>query len=91
MISKEQAINESRFHLPQGKGKCANYRRNGRTALWVRNPERYRIPVKYGLYHYAYIVPTLESMYDDVKFRRGYGFLVVEKDGIHAEGDCDNA
>lgn len=31
------------------------WRRNGRTQHWVRSPERFRIPVKFGLYRYGEI------------------------------------
>lgn len=31
------------------------YRRNGRTRTWKRSPERFEIPVKYGLYGYGTI------------------------------------
>ena len=30
-------------------------RRNGKTQTWKKSPERFKIPVKYGLYEYFYI------------------------------------
>jgi hypothetical protein len=30
-------------------------RRNGKTKTWKRTPEKFQIPVKYGLYEYGYI------------------------------------
>ena len=51
MITKEQAINEDRFHY-RDPDKCVRIRRNGRTKLWKRTPERWQMPVKFGLYSY---------------------------------------
>lgn len=33
-------------------------RRNGATKTWKRQPERFQIPVKYGMYDYFYITDT---------------------------------
>jgi len=62
MITKEQAINKHNhyfthvsFKNSMGKVRC---RRNGKTKTWVRSPERFRIPVKYGIYEYFYIDET---------------------------------
>ena len=30
-------------------------KRNGKTRLWKRNPERFVIPIKHGLYDFGYI------------------------------------
>jgi len=63
MITKQQAMECDEFHV---EGKCTRYigkrggitehrevwRRNGKTKTWKRNLERFRIPVKFGLYGY---------------------------------------
>jgi hypothetical protein len=66
MITKEQALTASEFHF---RLDCAvsgvrtnlppsqpmRWRRNGMTKTWVRSPEKFRIPIKFGLYDYHYI------------------------------------
>lgn len=51
MITKEQALTENMFH----DEKCNNWRRNGRTQTWKREPNAFRVPVKFGLYDYGQI------------------------------------
>ena len=61
-ITQAQADTASTFHLtptPWGTGRPCDgpkgpmrWRRNGRTQRWVRDPERYSIPVKHGLRAY---------------------------------------
>lgn len=34
------------------RGRCRVWRRNGATQTWKRDPARYRLPLKFGLYHY---------------------------------------
>lgn len=48
------------FHAshPTKPGECQNWRRNGKTQTWKRSPERFRIPVKSGLYDYGAIDET---------------------------------
>jgi hypothetical protein len=65
MITKEQAMKADLFHYgkcqrvegPRGGVKIMTevWRRNGRTQTWVRSPERFRVPVKYGLRGYSQI------------------------------------
>lgn len=62
MITQEQADNASMFHsegLAQrpcdGSRGPQRWRRNGRTQRWKRDPERFRIPVKFGFYDYGQI------------------------------------
>jgi len=60
MITIESAINDDRWHLngctrhvgPRGGVRITirEVRRNGRTRLWRRSPERFSVPVKYGMY-----------------------------------------
>lgn len=65
MITKKQAEEAQYFHYgdckkivgPRGgvKIKIEEWRRNGKTQTWKRSPEKFRIPVKYGLYAYGQI------------------------------------
>lgn len=52
MITKEQALTEDEFHEPNGYNHCRRWRRNGKTKTWKRDLERYRLPIKHGLYTY---------------------------------------
>ncbi len=63
MITFQQALTESVFHLD---GKCVRtrgprgavyehsvvWRRNGQTQTWKRSPDKFSIPVKYGMRSY---------------------------------------
>lgn len=66
MVTKDQAMTANEFHY----GTCSRligpkgglrrmvqerWRRNGVTRTWVRNPERWEIPIKYGLRSYGYL------------------------------------
>lgn len=65
MISKTQALTAPVFHY--GECKCEVgpkhgvtftafiVRRSGQTQTWKKSPERFRVPVKYGLYKSMYI------------------------------------
>lgn len=65
MITKEQALTEDIFHEdgcrietgPKGKvtAICRQWRRNGKTKTWKKNPECFEVPVKYGLRAYGRI------------------------------------
>lgn len=64
MITMTQALTAQRFVklAPDGSdllvGKIGNEvrcRRNGQTKTWKREPSRFQIPVKRGLYEYGYI------------------------------------
>ena len=35
--------------------KPVRWRANGKCKTWKRNPERFQLPIKHGLYNYAYI------------------------------------
>ena len=61
MITRKQALEDHDFHeqgscyLRQGpRGGLVfhftNWRRNGQTKLWKRDPNRFRIPIKTGFY-----------------------------------------
>ena len=65
MISKEDAMLESHFHfgtcyktigIRGGETlKVVKVRRNGKTQTWKRDADRFRIPIKHGLYSYGEI------------------------------------
>lgn len=61
MITLEQAKTEREFHANGGcsvtygprrgrKIKMEAWHRNGATKLWVRNPNKFKVPVKHGMY-----------------------------------------
>lgn len=68
MVIKEQALICNEFHYT-GKHDCTQIigpregtkitiiavRRSGKTQIWKRDIERFRVPVKYGLYESAEI------------------------------------
>jgi len=39
------------------------WRRNGKTQYWKRTPERFRVPVKHGMYAYDAITETTEGVW----------------------------
>jgi hypothetical protein len=65
VITKEQALTANEFHIleckkligPRGGVKIIQeiWRRNGKTKTWVRDQDRFRIPIKRGLKTYGYI------------------------------------
>ena len=66
MVTKDQALTTSEFHYNHAHnsdGTCQRWRRNGATKTWVRSPERFRIPVKYGMYGYGAITDLNASEY----------------------------
>lgn len=58
MITQEEADTASVFHDPRTRS-CNSpqgpfrWRRNGATQRWKRDTERFRIPVKFGMYTHA--------------------------------------
>ena len=65
MITKHDALTANEFHYgectrtvgPRGgvTVKCEVWRRNGATKTWVTRPDAFRVPVKHGMRHYAYV------------------------------------
>ena len=64
MITKEQALKLNSFffrkhtnyrHRHPNADPIGEMRRNGQTKTWVRSPEKFCVPVKYGLYTYDYV------------------------------------
>jgi hypothetical protein len=68
-LSKEQALTVSevwfRIDNPKHKsyGDVRRARRNGATKTWKRDPERFRLPVKYGLYEHIVITEDNASSF----------------------------
>lgn len=66
MITKKQAMELNEFYDDQGR----RWRRNGQTQTWKKDLDRFRVPVKYGLYSYdaitnlnaSYFHPTQDGM-----------------------------
>lgn len=86
MITQEQAISLSTFHLPDptNKAKCYVLRRNGRTKTWVTRPDDYSAPYKYGLYAHGVIVaPHMFGNRSD-----GHKGGWVDSDRVYAQADC---
>lgn len=56
-ITRDTAMKAHEFYHRESalKGKAVRCRRNGATKTWVRQPDKFKIPVKYGLYDYFYI------------------------------------
>lgn len=57
-VTRDNCETAQRFEhktLKNRDGSPLRARRNGKTRLWVRSPEKFLIPVKYGLYDYFYI------------------------------------
>lgn len=71
MISQEQADTANVFHLnePVASRRCDSvrgperWRRNGKTQRWKREPERFRIPIKFGLYDYSEITNETADLF----------------------------
>lgn len=58
-VTKEQALTANLFHNEYGD----RWRRNGKTKVWVTRPNKFRIPVKFGMYSYGYITDLNASEY----------------------------
>ncbi len=68
MITKEQALTANTFQC----GYIGGYylcRRNGKTKTWKRSPERFQVPLKFGLYGYGYLTEV-----------NAHNFEVIEDD-----------
>ena len=58
MITKEQAQTKRSFEHVSAKnsdGTPLRARANGKCQVWKRDPNRFKLPVKHGLYNYFYI------------------------------------
>lgn len=65
MLTRDEILSANYFHYgectrtvgPRGgvKTYITNVRRNGRTRLWKRSPNRFTIPIKHGLREHGYI------------------------------------
>src|ERR1043166_7430204 len=65
MITIEQAKNltyrDNLYFLDKSGTRVLQCRVNGAVKLWKRRPNDFRIPVKYGLYEYAYVGTTPDA------------------------------
>ena len=50
-----KADNFEMLNYNNADGTPVRWRRNGKNKLWKRDPNRFRIPIKHGLYDYGYI------------------------------------
>lgn len=76
-ITKEQAINAHMFHYgtctrvigPRGKvtERTEQWRRNGKTQVWVTRPNDYRVPIKYGLKRCSQLLPSDAEVFHTVE------------------------
>jgi len=78
VISREQALEEDRFHVSRPGKWCVIWRRNGKSHTWVRDPARFRTPLKWGLSNYGQLT-------ENGLFTRGGP---VPLDLVHTDGDC---
>jgi hypothetical protein len=62
MVNKEQALSE-RYFISMFNGRVIRWRKNGTCKTWKRDATRYRLPVKHGLYSYAYIDESNAHMF----------------------------
>ena len=76
MVTKKQAMLCQEFH----QGKCTKFQgprggtamlqirwyANGSCQTWVRSPERFRLPVKHGVYAFGYITEENQRMFHTV-------------------------
>lgn len=63
----ETALDSGRLFVHMRNGAWWQARRNGRTQLWKRDPDRFRIPLKAGLR--AYGEATAEALADADLYR----------------------
>lgn len=71
MITKQDAMTCQMFYhvtLRNSDGSALRARRNGKTKIWKRSPERFQVPVKYGLRECFYI--TEDSAYEWLTYDR---------------------
>jgi len=68
MITKEQALKleygQVLYHKVQrnADGSPRRWRVNGKVKTWKRSPERFKVPLKYGLYGYDYLDETVADL-----------------------------
>lgn len=75
MITKEQALTANDFHEnhsaiikvgprdSQTLPKIYSWRRNGKTKTWKRDPDCFKVPIKYGLRSYDYLTQENAHMF----------------------------
>lgn len=59
MVTKEQAITETEFHVLEGRknadGTPQRWRANGKCKTWKTRPNDFRLPIKHGLRDHGYL------------------------------------
>lgn len=60
-------------HISDNAGQCTRFYVNGKVRTWKRNPNRIRIPLKFGMY----------------SFGLGYAITEDNVSNYHREGDCN--
>lgn len=64
MVTKKQAMDLSHgqvlhyLHNSNADGSPQRWRVNGVCKIWKRSPDRFQVPLKYGLYGYGYLDET---------------------------------
>lgn len=68
MVTKEQALTCTQFKqiaaFQMQLDKPKNWRANGKCKLWKREPERFQLPIKYGLRSYGYITEENAHLFE---------------------------
>lgn len=58
MITKQQAYDYSMFHhneYTNADGSCMRFRANGKLQTWKRNVDRFKLPLRRGLWQHTYL------------------------------------
>lgn len=63
MITKQQALTEDEFHERLNGQRCLRWRRNGKTQVWKKDPSRFKLPIKRGLYAYDAITESFNPSF----------------------------
>lgn len=66
-VAETARVGQWLYHRPTGK----RAKVNGSCKLWKREPEKYSLPMKYGLYEYFYITPENAADWSTAPIERG--------------------
>jgi hypothetical protein len=83
----EQALDARRLFLAMSNGRWQQLRRNGRTRTWKRAPERFQIPIKWGLYGYGVVDEGLPKTNLRIADSRNAAEAKVEDDAANRSGE----
>ena len=72
MVTKEQAQNSMYFYqhtiqTPTGfrsLPRPIKWRANGKCKLWEKSPEKFKLPIKHGLYAHAYLTEENAHLFE---------------------------